>query len=103
MTESQQNKIQSSFARKKKTRVTLMAIFIILTVFLAFPAILVGIFMDNQPLLLGLGLVYLVSNAALGIQFLVAWRCPACNKQLGRDINILFCQYCGQKLVNDSE
>ena len=90
---------KQEFIRKKKIRSRLVTSFIIFTIIMGLPTILVGIYLENMAILLGASIIYIIVNIGLGIQYLFSWRCPSCNKLLSRDIHIQYCQYCGEELA----
>ena len=42
--------------------------------------------------------VFWVAIAVMAVFSIINWKCPACNRYLGRDFNPRHCQYCGVKL-----
>jgi len=99
MEEKTKTKIRWEFARKQQIRLKLIIIFIASSIIFGFPGILIGIYLDSIPILLGISILYIIANAALGIQYLVTWRCPSCQKLLGREMHIHFCPHCGAELA----
>ena len=96
-TDGQKALFKTTFAaRRRKQRflaVPLIAIFIVFAVFRD----------RKQSELFGLsaaiwGPMFLILVAGAVIFSFVNWKCPACNKYLGKNTNPIFCSKCGVEL-----
>jgi hypothetical protein len=96
-TDRQKAEFKESFAQRRRKQLLVAALII--------PIILVVVISEDQ----GAGTIFGYSAEIYGPVFLIAvivallfslrnWRCPACNKYLGRSINPKFCQSCGVEL-----
>ena len=90
------NQIMQDFRLRKSRQFVAIATALLLTIFLAL--------LHNRPDLFG----QLPKKTILGLQLIVIaafigfsssnWRCPACKKYLGTDINRHICGKCGTRL-----
>jgi len=97
LTEPQKRELKEVYGKRRRNQIVLAALIL--------PLILVVVFSEdrNSGTLLGYsvqeaGPVFLaVILGALVFSFR-NWRCPACNKYLGRNLNPKFCHHCGVEL-----
>lgn len=96
-TERQKSEFKEAFAQRRRKQIWVAALII--------PMVLLVVFSEDR----GAGTVLGYSSEVFGPIFLAAvaiavvfsfrnWRCPACNKYLGRAMNPKFCQNCGVEL-----
>ena len=96
-TEEQKQGFITEFATKKKRQ---------LAATIPFVAVVLGAFVFSDPetgILFGISPLIWIPAALLLVAGMVAfaftnWRCPACNKYLGKGFNPAFCPKCGVQL-----
>ncbi|HZM15432.1 MAG TPA: hypothetical protein VFE28_05475 [Candidatus Krumholzibacteria bacterium] len=96
-TEGQKTAFRDNYAKRRRRQLMVTVPMILLIIALAFT--------DDQEAgtIFGLsplvgGSVFLVAFLALLAFSLRNWRCPACDKYLGRTFNPRHCQHCGVAL-----
>ena len=97
--ERQKTEFKETFAQRRRKQLMVAALII--------PIVLLAVFYEDSgadtilgyssevfgPVFLGVVVVALIFSFR-------NWRCPGCNKYLGRSINPKFCQNCGVELRN---
>ena len=91
------DQIIKSFKKKKRLNY-IITIFVFAVAFFAFW------FANNREYFSNdntrIYILYLICAASLGglAALVLNWRCPSCNKYLGRSMNLKVCRKCGAKL-----
>lgn len=94
--EQQLTEFKAEFARRRKRQ-------LLVTIPLVAGVVLLRVFRTEEGLIFGLpastvmGAAFAVVMAVLAFS-LWNWRCPACNKYLGKGISPAFCRKCGVPL-----
>jgi len=97
----QNSEIYAIFAKRKKRQnwiTTIMVVMIIgMVPFRSFTASLPNPF---QNILVWGGILFI---SALIVLSFINWRCPSCERWLGRETKMAYCQHCGAKLLEYSD
>lgn len=94
--------IQEEFKKRKRNQIAVILVTIIVDIFM-----LAIIFMEvsgsiesmSIATIVTVAIVVCVITTGVAIFTLINWRCPNCNKYLGRSISHKVCKSCGEKLV----
>ena len=96
------NSVQEKFKKIKRNQIVVILEIIIFDI-----VMLIAIFTEvSGPIeLLSIATIIIVAiivcvvTIGVVIFTIMNWRCPNCNKYLGRSISCKFCKNCGEKLV----
>lgn len=93
----QNSEIYEAFARKKKRQNWITALTIIIIIgmvpFRSFSSSVSPVF---QNILLWSATLFIIALIVLSF---INWRCPSCERWLGRETKMAHCKHCGVKLV----
>ncbi|MFZ5826098.1 MAG: hypothetical protein ACOY94_17520 [Bacillota bacterium] len=88
----EQEEIFLRFARKRERRAIALGI-LLLTIFLGLPLLGAKLSQVAAAAIAGAGLVGLL------IYLWIDWRCPKCDRHLGREFKHTHCSHCGTRLM----
>lgn len=91
------NSIQEKFKKRRRNQIIATTIFTIVMVTFLFASD----YIEAMPIatIVAIAIVIVVVVIGVGIFSFNNWRCPNCNKYLGKSLRPKFCQSCGEKLV----
>ena len=92
--EQQQHEFKSEFAARRRRQLMVAGPLIILTVLFVTANESTGLVLGSIPISVLLP-VFIVAVIGAVVFSLKNWRCPACNKYLGKAFNPSFCPKCG--------
>ena len=96
-TETQKQEFKNRFALRRRRQLLLSCPLIILVILFATVDESAGLVLGYVPVSIFTP-VFILAIAGLLIFSLKNWRCPACNKYLGKTFNPRFCSKCGAAL-----
>lgn len=95
--ELQKHEFKSQFVARRRRQLIIAAPLVLIVILLVTANEEAGLVLGSIPILV-FAPVALVAIIAGIIFSLINWRCPACNKYLGKTINPAFCSKCGTAL-----
>ncbi|MFX0199891.1 MAG: hypothetical protein ACFFCW_27525 [Candidatus Hodarchaeota archaeon] len=96
-TEEQKQEFKSQFAARRRRQLIATLPFIILIILFATINESTGLVLGSIPISIFLP-IFFIAIIGLLVFSIKNWRCPACNKYLGKAFNPSFCSKCGVAL-----
>lgn len=84
------NSIQEEFKKRKRKQILASIIAVI--------AMLILVIKETSIPIIAMVAIGVVILGCIIFSFM-NWRCPSCNKYLGKSMSPKFCKHCGEKLV----
>ncbi|MGC8774745.1 MAG: hypothetical protein ACP5R6_05750 [Chlorobaculum sp.] len=93
-TEQQKQAFKNEFASRRRNQIVVSGLLFILMIPYVTADKSTGLVLGTYPVAMFMPLFFVVVIGALVFSF-KNWRCPACDKYLGRSMNPHFCWKCG--------